>query len=249
MGTFNSDFTTESKLVLLTIFLSLSEFLALYGAFVKKLPQTSKYKFKLEDLREILHRYSSEDLLAKESTKKLLQLCGINMSDSEPVIIQKHKGQQKLGLETASYLKRFEELTNTPTGYLPFSKLNGLFLVLFLNEKLKEINQKVKAMHKLCSRKAENSLYNSFVKFGMDSKHPRQPNITFRMVEKVINDQRNHDPDNLRYKQVRNIMKLVQERMQIDKVTNTEKTKEAFEAVPGECKVPFGKWLAYVISL
>ena len=83
----------------------------------------------------------------------------------------------------------------------------------------------------------------------MDPKNPTKRWITFRMVEKVLNDQRISKPDTLNYKQVNIIIKSVKNRMQVDFITNKEKILESFYSDQIEDKLWFGKWLAYKIEL
>lgn len=59
------------------------------------------------------------------------------------------------------------------------------------------------------------NLYTSFVKYGMDGKDLHKKCITYRMVEKVLNDQRNNNPENLSYKQVSVILEIVRKRMKV----------------------------------
>ena len=83
----------------------------------------------------------------------------------------------------------------------------------------------------------------------MDPKDLTKKWITFRMVEKVLNDQRISKPEILNYKQINIILKSVKKRMQVDYITNKERIVESFCSSQIDDKLGFGKWLAYKIEL
>jgi hypothetical protein len=177
-----------------------------------------------------------------------MEMLGVEKGDFNIYDIFKERNRHKIA-EQKAMIKLFDLLTGLLYEYVPFSKINSISMIFFISQKVREIKDRVKTMRKMCSKKYSGSLFRCFVKHGMDSNHPDQQNISFRMVEKVVNDMKIQNPSALGYKQVYFIMKSIQQRIPVDLITGIEKQKISFESGHRNNREHFGKWLACKIIM
>jgi len=116
----------------------------------------------------------------------------------------------------------------------------------FLQTQLEAINERIKFLDELIGEKKgvhnKKGLYQAFQKYGVDHSRPRDKQISFRMVEKVVVEQRTLYKGDLGFDQIELILRQVRQLMKVDPISKLESVKMAYGE--DEKGYSFVKWLA-----
>ncbi|CDW83566.1 UNKNOWN [Stylonychia lemnae] len=223
----------SNKFVFLLFSFDLKEIHRLFRKFYLELDKDENMIFDQNDMIDCFETFSNPEMLGIERMKNILNIIKKNTTtDAGIMSIFKEGHYSKLNFPREVYEQIFQTMQKDGQDYIDFFIFLPFLQIFFLYKETK------------------GGIFQCFKRAGLNIKNNNsyEKCISYRMVESMIIDMRGYYQDSFGFDQMENVLRQVQQRMQVDPISLIERQKQSY-GEPNKEVQSFSQWLAYIIGL